>query len=694
MRPCAEFSDVKKQSVYRSRHGTTSNTIYTFDIETTSLFNHGEGWEVFDYSKPPEYYKECEKVGVMWIWQFGVNDTIYYGRTWDEFVELLMKLSNPLIKKVVYVHNLSFEMSYLTNIIVKNGWTISHLLARKARKPITFTIDELNIQFRCSYCLTNLSLEKAGLKYTKVQKAVGELDYNVARGYNTPITEEINYYCKMDCIVLKEIIKHFRTLYGSIEKIPYTQTGEVRRAFSKVASRKYQERVKNLHEDVNVYVRLMQSLSGGLTHTNRLHAFRTYHNIGSFDLSSSYPTAFTYKYPMSRFTQRDVKYAELYKHEAFAVIYTVEYINLECKFFNAYLPSYKAMGAVNLHADGGRIFKADRVIMILNDVDFDVVKRSYTFSQLNILDMWTAVKDYLPRHFLDFMISLYEDKTQLKNIPSRKSDYDRAKEKLNSLYGANVFSIAKSGATFNEKTGEWNTPDISNKEYVQKKLDEQKESYTHLFTYSWGCWCTAIARSRLYVNLITANYDTDRDSVYYDTDSDKMLNWRDYLPLIEKANKETDEQVLTMCKARDIDFERTRPKDKNGIPHPLGHFEFEGEYKTFRACGAKRYAYEDDTGLHTVVSGVSTKTGYLALKGNIENFKDGLVFDYDTAGKLISNYNDNQPNIVFKDYLGNTHFYNDKFGICLQPTTYKMGITGEYEALVEWAQNNINKLRR
>lgn len=694
MKPCADFVDVKKHSIFRNKRGATSNTIYTFDIETTSLFNHGDGWQVFDYSKPPEYYRECEKVGVMWVWQFGVNDTVYYGRTWDEFTNLLVKLSNPLIKKVVYVHNLKWEFQFLTNLIVKHGWSISHLLARKARTPITFTIDELNIQFRCSYCLTNLSLEKAGEKYTTVKKAVGDLDYNKARGYLTDITPDEHYYCEMDCIVLYHIIKHFRAFYGSVERIPYTQTGEVRRAFSQVASQTYQNRVRKLHEDVPVYVRLMQALSGGLCHTNRIHACNTYYNVGSFDFSSSYPASFCYKYPMSRFTQVNPKHASIYKHDNFAILYTVEYINLECKYYNAYLPSYKAMGGVNIRADGGRIFKADKVKMILTDVDFDVVNRAYKFSQLNIIEMFTAVKDYLPRHFLNFMMDLYEQKTALKGIAGREHEYARAKERINALYGANVFSIAKSGATFDPKTGEWNTPPINNREYIQTKLDEQRNAYTHLFTYSWGVWCTAIARSRLYNMLITANYETDRDSLYYDTDSDKMLNWKKHLPIIDNANEETDRVIMEMCKARDIDFERTRPKDKNGKSHPLGYLEFEGEYKIFRACGAKRYAYEEQNGtIHTVVSGVSKKDGYKALKGNIENFKDGLLFDYDECGKLISNYNDDQPAIIFKDYEGKTHFYNDKFGICMQPTTYEMGLTSEYEALIEWAQENINKVK-
>ena len=46
----------------------------------------------------------------MYIWMFSINKDVYYGRTWDEFIEFLnrLELFNDK-KKIVFVHNLSFE---------------------------------------------------------------------------------------------------------------------------------------------------------------------------------------------------------------------------------------------------------------------------------------------------------------------------------------------------------------------------------------------------------------------------------------------------------------------------------------------------------------------------------------------------------------------------------------------------------
>ena len=60
-----------------------SDTIYTLDIETTNLFKINGKYRCFD--KSIASYKDVEKVACPYIWMFGIEDAVYYGR---EFMEL------------------------------------------------------------------------------------------------------------------------------------------------------------------------------------------------------------------------------------------------------------------------------------------------------------------------------------------------------------------------------------------------------------------------------------------------------------------------------------------------------------------------------------------------------------------------------------------------------------------------------
>ena len=85
---------------------------------------------------------------------FSINDTVYYGRTWQEFKNFLCRLDyyNPN-KKIVYVHNLSFEFQYL-----KGVFNFKDVLARKVHKVMKCEFEDYNIELRCSYILSNSAL--------------------------------------------------------------------------------------------------------------------------------------------------------------------------------------------------------------------------------------------------------------------------------------------------------------------------------------------------------------------------------------------------------------------------------------------------------------------------------------------------------------------------------------------------------
>ena len=155
-------------NIIRSRK-LIDNTIYTFDIESTSyiILNNNQ-YNAIDYlSFSEKEQKNCKPQGLMYIWMFGIRDTVYYGRTWQElslFLEKLNKYSNK--QKTVFVHNLSWEFEFLENVL-----NFDNVFARKSRHVIKFDVPKYKMTFRCTYMMSNCSLERLsdvyGLKTKK-----------------------------------------------------------------------------------------------------------------------------------------------------------------------------------------------------------------------------------------------------------------------------------------------------------------------------------------------------------------------------------------------------------------------------------------------------------------------------------------------------------------------------------------------
>ena len=166
--------------------------------------------------------------------------------------------------------------------------------------------------------------------------------------------------------------------------------------------------------------------------------------------------------------------------------------------------------------------------------------------------------------------------------------------------------------------------------------------------------------------------------VYYDTDSVYFIGNHD--KEIKKYNKEATARIDKALEELGIDPERSRPKDKNGIPHQMGVMELEQrDLPEFKALRAKCYAYRDhDGGLHTTISGVSKAKGSNALHGSLDNFHNDLVFNYQECGKTISTYNRNQQPCIWMDEQGKAYGSYYKYGLNLQPTQYHLSIGQDF----------------
>ena len=181
--------------------------------------------------------------------------------------------------------------------------------------------------------------------------------------------------------------------------------------------------------------------------------------------------------------------------------------------------------------------------------------------------------------------------------------------------------------------------------------------------YQWGVWCTAYARLRLEKGLRCI---PETAFIYADTDSIKFQGNYDHN--FEDLNKTLINDYLSAS-------------DPAGKIHHIGIFEYEGRYEKYKTLGAKKYVYEDETGVHITIAGVNKKAGAAELR-SIDNFKIG--FKFNTSAGLQAIYND-MPEIKHIKLQG--HELDITSNVALVPTTYTIGITAEYDYLINYLMN-------
>lgn len=465
------------------------NTIYTFDIETSSyLILDGKMIPACDYLKLSK--KEQERstfMSNMYIWMMGINDTVYYGRTWDELKAFMLRIETwgTDHKKFCYVHNLAYEFQYL-----RDSFTMKNVFARKSRKVMKCEIEEFNFEFRCSYMMSNCSLEKLPKIYSlPVEKLVGNLDYSLIRNSKTILNQQELSYCENDCLVVYEYIKKELEKYGTLKEIPLTSTGHVRKELHNLIDNDYSYRNKvrkSINTDGHVYNLLLDAFAGGYTHANWIHADEIIENVDSYDFTSSYPYVMTTcKFPSTRFKKCNIKsYNQLL--DCFAYLIVVRFKNLKCKYFNNFISQNKCKRIYRGKYDNGRLIGAEEIDIVLTDIDFKFLYNAYTFESYEFLEVYYSIYDYLPKQFIEFILEKYVKKTQYKNVEGKETEYALEKAMFNSLYGMSVTNNIKDVVTYDNNLG-WDEKELKNEEIIEKLEKEKKQAF---LSFSYGVWIT------------------------------------------------------------------------------------------------------------------------------------------------------------------------------------------------------------
>lgn len=460
------------------------NTIYTFDIETSSyLILNNKQLNALDYANLSKKDQEdCLFMSNMYIWMFGINDQVYYGRTWEELKIFMLRIESWATdyKKYVFVHNLAYEFQFM-----RNAFKMKNVFARKSRKPIKFELEDFNFEFRCSYMMTNCSLEKLPKIYQlNVKKLVGNLDYTKIRNSKTELSEKELAYCENDCLVVYEYIKKELETYETLKNLPLTSTGHVRKELKEKIDKDYSYKNKvrrAVNCDGHIYNLLIDAFMGGYTHANWIYTDSIIENVESYDFTSSYPYVMvTHKFPSNEFRKINLTNINQMK-DCFAYIIYVKFKNIRCKYYNNFISQSKCKSILKGRYDNGRVIGADDLEIVLTDVDFKLIFETYKFDEYEILESYYSIYDYLPKQFIEFILEKYVNKTKYKNVKGMELEYALEKAKFNALYGMAVTNNIKDTVIYDNEKG-WTEKTITNEE-ILKLLEKEKETGFLSFSY-------------------------------------------------------------------------------------------------------------------------------------------------------------------------------------------------------------------
>lgn len=630
-------------------------------------------------------HDENNPVGWIYQWAFEFNGQCIVGRTPTRLCKVLsyIKKKHHLSsdrRVVVYVHNLSFDISYLYKFFMREYNEEPEVLALDSHKILSFYIG--GFEFRCSYLLTNMSLDKAGEQLkTEYRKCVGAIDYDTIRYQDTPLEYNDWYYQVNDVYTLKAIIDtELANNEDNICTIPLTSTSYVRRDCRK-ATRNKSYRKMFIESQLNelTYTLCRQAFAGGYVHANRFITGKTINsdNIRHKDFKSHYPARQLLNYfPESKF----VKYSEFddnisideYKElcDEYCVIANIVFENIRLKDEHITAPYLQHSKILNTGGyasmlynnkkgdDNGRILITQGLINVtITELDFSIIDSQYTWDEIYFNDIYIAERGNFP-HEIQGVILDYFDKKE--NLPKDSYFYMKSKNKLNAIYGMTATDIVRSTVTM---SFEFNSFSIEKPEDISAVLDKYYNSRNSFMPYQLGVYTTAWARYELFKLIQIVGYD---NFLYCDTDSIFYISNED----IERKIDEYNNAVVERARERGAYV-----TNRNGGISYLGTFEDEhDDIRKFRTLHSKCYVTVDGTNkMHCTIAGVNKKLCGEELQ-KIDNLRDGFVFV--TAGGTRSIYT--SDNIGIYEHNGHKIEYATAC-VILNTTKTMSGMSEEYE---------------
>lgn len=521
-------------------------------------------------------------------------------REWDELRAYFMKLKRGFKKKLMcFVHNLSYEFDFL----IKNLERPKSFICNATHGVIASTLEEFNIEFRCTYQLSKMSLAKIGDLYNLPKL---ESDYRDIYPEDE-VTEEEWVYCERDCdIIVPYILDELRT-YKMFSNLPYTSTGKVRKKLrEKLVG--YEDNEWDLMPPENCFNVLNKTFRGAITMSNPRFTNRILNcRVKSFDEKSKYPGVMlteTFPYNIRKVDEFNNETYKQHKFWLARVVLHDIYSNFEWGVISSNSCEY----VDHLTADifNGKIINCKSVDLYITNVDLDLFRKVYYIKDVEFKEFYVCDRyDKLPSPFIELIKEFAENKTrigkELKEVEKmygedsnewteKYKEYMDAKAMLNGIYGMMVQKLTPQEFYIDDKY-------LWHEKENQYKCVEGKHLYRN---FLFGIYITAYSRYDL-VTAIIAN--CPETFVYCDTDSIKFI-------YTGKEFNDTNKDIPEYLQQ----FDYLKGFNK---------FEEEPEYNKFLTYGAKKYCYEKNGHFGFTVSGLPKRTTI----NSFEEFTLGTIYE-------------------------------------------------------------------
>lgn len=276
------YIDGTDDKVKIRKRPTFATRFMTLDTETTTLPAGSE-------HNPGEL-----PLSFIYMYQIRIGGVNFILRTREELQAFMARVAERCrdagARIVCYVHNLSFEFQFLKSIL---DIAPDSIFALQNRRIAKFDVND-QIEFRCSYLLSNMSLEKFTENYCseEFRKDKELIDYEIERFPWSVLEPETIYYGLMDVITLEAAVSELMTREGdNLRTIPMTNTGYVRRSCRTAClgrntknystpenakkysvAKRYRHMFLKTKLTLEMYDLLCDAFRGGNTHANRFFA--------------------------------------------------------------------------------------------------------------------------------------------------------------------------------------------------------------------------------------------------------------------------------------------------------------------------------------------------------------------------------------------------------------------------------------